>query len=61
VLVTGVHSLQFKAITGLKPIGYRGEQLSSLLQVNVYVTHNLLNVLVHTANKMGLKIIPEVL
>jgi hypothetical protein len=28
---------------------------SSLLQVNVYVTHSLLNVLVHIANKMVLK------
>jgi hypothetical protein len=44
-----------KATTGLVPIGYRGTLLSSLLQVNVYVTHNLLNVLVQIANKMGLK------
>jgi ribosomal protein L32E len=44
-----------KATTGLVPIGYRGALLSSLLQVNVYVTHNLLNVLVQIANKMGLK------
>jgi hypothetical protein len=29
--------------------------LSSLLQVNVYVTHNLLNILVRIANKMGFK------
>jgi hypothetical protein len=29
--------------------------LSSLLQVSVYVTHNLLNVLVQIANKMGFK------
>jgi hypothetical protein len=45
------------ATTGLVPIGYRGALLSSLLQVNVYsyVTHNLLNVLVQIANKMGLK------
>jgi hypothetical protein len=35
-----------KATRGLVPIGYRGAQLSSLLHVNVYVTHNLLNVLV---------------
>jgi hypothetical protein len=27
-----------------------------LLQVNVYVTHNLLNILVQIANKMGFKI-----
>jgi hypothetical protein len=44
-----------KATTGLEPIGYRGALLSSLLQVNVYVTHNLLNVLVQIANKMGFK------
>jgi hypothetical protein len=37
-------------------IGYRGALLSCLLQVNVYVTHNMLNVLVQIANKMGLKI-----
>jgi hypothetical protein len=42
------------------PIGYRGGLLSSLLQVNVYVTHNFLNVLVQNANKMGFKkIIPS--
>jgi hypothetical protein len=44
-----------KATTGLEPIGYRGALLSCLLQVNVYVTHNLLNVLVQTENKMGFK------
>jgi hypothetical protein len=44
-----------EAATGLEPIGYRGALLSSLLEVNVYVTHNLLNVLVQIANKMGLK------
>jgi hypothetical protein len=44
------------ATTGLVPIGYRGALLSSLLvQVNVYVTHNLLNVLVQIANKLGIK------
>jgi hypothetical protein len=43
-----------KATTGLVPIGYRGALLSSLLQVNVYVTNNLLNVIAHIANKMGL-------
>jgi hypothetical protein len=42
-------------LTGFEPIGYRGALLSSLLQVNVYVTHNLLNVLVQIANKMGFK------
>jgi hypothetical protein len=45
----------FGTTTGLEPIGYRGALLSSLLQANVYVTHNLLNVLVQIANKMGLK------
>jgi hypothetical protein len=44
-----------KATTGLEPIGYRGALLSSVLQVSVYVTHNLLNVLVQIANKMGFK------
>jgi hypothetical protein len=44
-----------KATPGLVPIGYRGALLSSLLQVTVYVTHNLLNVLVQIANKMKLK------
>jgi hypothetical protein len=43
------------ATTGLKPIDYRGALLSSLLQVNVYITHNLLIVLVQIANKMGSK------
>jgi hypothetical protein len=41
--------------TGLEPIGYRGALLSFLLQVNVYVTHNLLIVLVQIVNKMGFK------
>jgi hypothetical protein len=36
-------------------MGYRGALLSSLLQVSVYVTHNLLNVLVQIANKMEFK------
>jgi hypothetical protein len=44
-----------KATTGLVAIGYRGVLLSSLLQVNVHVTHSLLNVLVQIANKMGSK------
>jgi hypothetical protein len=47
--------LTIKATTGLVPIGYRGALLSSLLHATVYVTHNLLNVLVQIANKMGLK------
>jgi hypothetical protein len=42
-----------KVTTGFEPIGYRGGLLSSLLQVNVYVTHNLLNVLVQIANKIS--------
>jgi hypothetical protein len=33
---------------GLVPIGYRGALLSTLPHVNVYVTHNLLNVLVRS-------------
>jgi hypothetical protein len=45
----------YLATTDLVPTGYRGELLSSLLHVNVYVTHNLLNVLVQIANKMGFK------
>jgi hypothetical protein len=40
-----------KAIRGLVPIGYRGALLSTLLQVNVYVTHNLLNVPVQWDSK----------
>jgi hypothetical protein len=44
-----------EATTGLEPIGYRGALLSSLLQVNIYVTHDLLNILVQIANKMGEK------
>jgi hypothetical protein len=42
--------MMIKATTGLVPTGYRGALLSSLLQVSVYVTHNLLNVLVQIAN-----------
>jgi hypothetical protein len=45
----------FEATTGFLPIGYRGALLSTLLHVNVYVTHNLLNVLVQIANKMVFK------
>jgi ribosomal protein L32E len=44
-----------EATTGLEPIGYRGVLLSTLLHATVYVTHNLLNVLVQIANKMGFK------
>jgi hypothetical protein len=39
-----------KAATGLVPISYRGALLSSHPQANVYVTQNLLNVLVQIAN-----------
>jgi hypothetical protein len=48
-------SLFLKATTDLVPIGYRGALLSTLLHATVYVAHNLLNVLVQIANKMGLK------
>jgi hypothetical protein len=41
--------------TSLVPTGYRGALLNSLLHVTLYVTHNLLNVLVQIPNKMGLK------
>jgi hypothetical protein len=47
-------NIYVKTTPGLVPISYRGALLSSLLHVNVYVTHNLLNVLVEIANKMGL-------
>jgi ribosomal protein L32E len=45
-----------KATRGLEPIGYRGALLSTLLHATVYMfLHNLLNVLVQIANKMGLQ------
>jgi hypothetical protein len=51
--------LQFlfpKATRGLEPISYRGVLVSTLLHATVYVfLHNLLNVLLHTANKMAFK------
>jgi hypothetical protein len=44
-----------KATIGLDSISYRGELLSTLLHATVYMfLHNLLNVLVQIANKMGL-------
>jgi hypothetical protein len=49
----------FNPQTGLVPIDYRGAMLSSLLHVTVYVTHNLLNVLVQIANKIGFKKGPQ--
>jgi hypothetical protein len=58
VLRSGMMELHMsfpKALTGLVPIGYRGALLSSLLHVTVYVTHNLMNVLVQIANKIGFK------
>jgi ribosomal protein L32E len=43
-----------KATRGLEPISYRGVLVSTLLHANEYVfLHNLLNVLVQVANKMG--------
>jgi hypothetical protein len=50
-----------KATRGFEPIGYRGALLSTLLHATVYkFIHNLLNVLVQIANKMGLqKKIPQ--
>jgi hypothetical protein len=45
-----------KASRGFEPISYRGALLSTLLHATVYkFLHNLLNVLVQTANKMGLQ------
>jgi hypothetical protein len=45
-----------KATRGLEPISYRGALLSTLLHGTVYMfLHNLLNVLVQIANKMGLQ------
>jgi hypothetical protein len=48
-------SYGIKATRGLEPISYRGALLSTLLHATVYVTHNLLNVLVQIENKMGFK------
>jgi hypothetical protein len=43
-----------KATRSLEPISYRGALVSTFLHATVYVfLHNLLNVLVQTANKMG--------
>jgi hypothetical protein len=45
-----------KAIRGLELTSYREVLLSTLLHATVYMfLHNLLNVLVHIANKIGLK------
>jgi hypothetical protein len=45
-----------KATRGFEPISYRGALLSTLLHATVYTfLHNLLNVPVQIANKMGLK------
>jgi hypothetical protein len=45
-----------KATRGLEPISYRGMLVSTLLHATVYMfLHNLLNVLVQIADKMGLQ------
>jgi hypothetical protein len=45
-----------KATEGLEPISYREVLVSTLLHATVYMfLHNLLNVLVQIANKMGLQ------
>jgi hypothetical protein len=45
-----------KATRGFEPISYRGALLNTLLNATVYMfLQNLLNVLVQTANKMGLQ------
>jgi hypothetical protein len=45
-----------KAARGFEPISYRGALVSTFLHATVYVfLHNLLNVLVQIANKMGFK------
>jgi hypothetical protein len=45
-----------KATRGIERISYKGVLLSTLLRVTVYVLlHNLLNVLLQIANKMGLQ------
>jgi hypothetical protein len=52
-----LHDATFqKATRGLEPISYRGVLVSTLLHAIVYMfLHNLLNVLVQIANKMGLQ------
>jgi hypothetical protein len=59
ILVTDLSQSDFrlfpKATRCLEPISYRGAILSTLVHATVYVTHNLLNVLVQIANKMGLQ------
>jgi hypothetical protein len=45
-----------KATKGLEPISYSGAPLTTLLHATVYMfLHNLLNVIVQIANKMGLQ------
>jgi hypothetical protein len=50
-----IFALFLKATIALEPISYRGALLNTLLHATVYMfLHNLLNVLVQVANKMGL-------
>jgi hypothetical protein len=52
-----VESFDFpEATRDLEPISYRGVLVSTLLHATVYMfLYYLLNVLVHSANKMGLQ------
>jgi ribosomal protein L32E len=51
-----LYVLSPKATRGLEPISYRGVLVSTLLHATVYMfLHNLLNVPVQIANKMGLQ------
>jgi hypothetical protein len=52
---TELKTIFYFHLRALVPIGYRGALMSSLLQVNVYVTHNLLNVLVRLQIKWDSK------
>jgi hypothetical protein len=55
-LKLGSYSVAVLFVQYIYPLLFlRGALLSSLLQVNIYVTQNLLNVLVQILNKMGLK------
>jgi hypothetical protein len=55
-LITLAATINPEATRGLEPISYRGVLVSTLLHATVYVLlHNLINVLVQTANKMGFK------
>jgi hypothetical protein len=50
------YDLFLKATSGFEPFCYKGEVVITLLRAIVYVfLHNMLNVLVHIANKMGLQ------